>query len=188
MLFMVIETFRNQDAKTVYRRFRDKGRMTAGRPHLRQQLGCRRSRPVLPAHGGRRCHAVSALGRRMVRPRRIRDRPGHTRQIDRRGACGPVVGGAAVLPSAKRISQSPSCCFFRGGLRPSANPPRARCLYKPGRLVVRAAAGRRNILFPAPALICVNADYACVSTLRLCSIYVLRIIRTCRQPTRSDKA
>jgi hypothetical protein len=27
MLFMVIETFRNQDAKTVYRRFRDKGRM-----------------------------------------------------------------------------------------------------------------------------------------------------------------
>jgi hypothetical protein len=26
MLFMVIETFRNQDAKTVYRRFRDKGR------------------------------------------------------------------------------------------------------------------------------------------------------------------
>ena len=28
MLFMVIETFRNQDAKSVYRRFRDKGRMT----------------------------------------------------------------------------------------------------------------------------------------------------------------
>jgi hypothetical protein len=28
MLFMVIENFRNQDAKTVYRRFRDKGRMT----------------------------------------------------------------------------------------------------------------------------------------------------------------
>ena len=28
MLFMVIETFRNQDAKTVYRRFRDKGRQT----------------------------------------------------------------------------------------------------------------------------------------------------------------
>ena len=28
MLFMVIETFRNQDAKAVYRRFRDKGRMT----------------------------------------------------------------------------------------------------------------------------------------------------------------
>lgn len=28
MLFMVIETFRNQDAKTVYRRFRDRGRMT----------------------------------------------------------------------------------------------------------------------------------------------------------------
>jgi len=27
MLFMVIETFRNQDAKSVYRRFRDKGRM-----------------------------------------------------------------------------------------------------------------------------------------------------------------
>jgi hypothetical protein len=27
MLFMVIETFRNQDAKAVYRRFRDKGRM-----------------------------------------------------------------------------------------------------------------------------------------------------------------
>ena len=26
MLFMVIETFRNQDAKAVYRRFRDKGR------------------------------------------------------------------------------------------------------------------------------------------------------------------
>ena len=26
MLFMVIENFRNQDAKTVYRRFRDKGR------------------------------------------------------------------------------------------------------------------------------------------------------------------
>jgi len=26
MLFMVIETFRNQDAKSVYRRFRDKGR------------------------------------------------------------------------------------------------------------------------------------------------------------------
>jgi hypothetical protein len=25
--FMVIETFRNQDAKSVYRRFRDKGRM-----------------------------------------------------------------------------------------------------------------------------------------------------------------
>ena len=25
---MVIETFRNQDAKAVYRRFRDKGRMT----------------------------------------------------------------------------------------------------------------------------------------------------------------
>ena len=28
MLFMVVETFRNQDAKAVYRRFRDKGRMT----------------------------------------------------------------------------------------------------------------------------------------------------------------
>ena len=27
MLFMVIETFRNQDAKAIYRRFRDKGRM-----------------------------------------------------------------------------------------------------------------------------------------------------------------
>ena len=28
MLFMVIEHFRNQDAKAVYRRFRDRGRMT----------------------------------------------------------------------------------------------------------------------------------------------------------------
>ena len=28
MLFMVIERFRNQDGKAVYRRFRDKGRMT----------------------------------------------------------------------------------------------------------------------------------------------------------------
>lgn len=28
MLFMVIENFRNQDAKAVYRRFRDQGRMT----------------------------------------------------------------------------------------------------------------------------------------------------------------
>ena len=28
MLFMVIETFRNQDARSVYRRFRDKGRLT----------------------------------------------------------------------------------------------------------------------------------------------------------------
>ena len=27
MVFMVIETFRNQDAKSVYRRFRDQGRM-----------------------------------------------------------------------------------------------------------------------------------------------------------------
>jgi hypothetical protein len=27
MLFMVIETFRNQDARAVYRRFRDHGRM-----------------------------------------------------------------------------------------------------------------------------------------------------------------
>ena len=27
MLFMVIENYRNQDAKAVYRRFRDKGRM-----------------------------------------------------------------------------------------------------------------------------------------------------------------
>ena len=27
MLFMVIETFRNQDAKSAYRRFRDKGRL-----------------------------------------------------------------------------------------------------------------------------------------------------------------
>ena len=27
MLFMVIETFRDQDAKSVYRRFRDRGRM-----------------------------------------------------------------------------------------------------------------------------------------------------------------
>ncbi|SDR51000.1 Protein of unknown function [Rhizobiales bacterium GAS113] len=27
MQFMVIETFRNQDAKTVYRRFKEKGRM-----------------------------------------------------------------------------------------------------------------------------------------------------------------
>jgi hypothetical protein len=27
MLFMVIETFRNQDAKAVYRRFRDHGRL-----------------------------------------------------------------------------------------------------------------------------------------------------------------
>ena len=26
MLFMVIETFRDQDAKAIYRRFRDKGR------------------------------------------------------------------------------------------------------------------------------------------------------------------
>ncbi len=28
MLFMVIESFLNQDAKSVYRRFRDKGRLT----------------------------------------------------------------------------------------------------------------------------------------------------------------
>jgi hypothetical protein len=28
MLFMVVERFRNQDANAVYRRFRDKGRMT----------------------------------------------------------------------------------------------------------------------------------------------------------------
>ncbi len=28
MLFMIIETFRNQNAKAVYGRFRDKGRMT----------------------------------------------------------------------------------------------------------------------------------------------------------------
>ena len=28
MLFMVIENFRNQDAKSVYRRFRDKSRLT----------------------------------------------------------------------------------------------------------------------------------------------------------------
>lgn len=28
MLFIVVETFRNQDAKPVYRRLRDKGRMT----------------------------------------------------------------------------------------------------------------------------------------------------------------
>jgi len=28
MLFMVIENFRNQDATAVYRRFRDKGRLT----------------------------------------------------------------------------------------------------------------------------------------------------------------
>jgi Protein of unknown function (DUF3303) len=28
MLFMVIEKFRNQDAKSVYRRFRNKGRLT----------------------------------------------------------------------------------------------------------------------------------------------------------------
>ncbi len=28
MLFMVIESFRNQDAKSVYRRFHDSGRMT----------------------------------------------------------------------------------------------------------------------------------------------------------------
>jgi len=28
MLFMVIENFRNQDAKSVYRRFRDRGRLT----------------------------------------------------------------------------------------------------------------------------------------------------------------
>jgi len=28
MLFMVIEQFRNQDAKSVYRRFRQKGRLT----------------------------------------------------------------------------------------------------------------------------------------------------------------
>ncbi len=28
MLFMVIENFRNQDAKAVYRRFRDQGRLT----------------------------------------------------------------------------------------------------------------------------------------------------------------
>jgi hypothetical protein len=28
MLFMVIETFRNQDAKSAYQRFRDKGRQT----------------------------------------------------------------------------------------------------------------------------------------------------------------
>ena len=27
MLFMVVETFRNQDAKSAYRRFRDKGRL-----------------------------------------------------------------------------------------------------------------------------------------------------------------
>lgn len=27
MLFMVVETFRNQDARAVYRRFRDKGRL-----------------------------------------------------------------------------------------------------------------------------------------------------------------
>ena len=37
MLFMVIERFRGQDAKAVYRRFRDQGRMLALRAPVRQR-------------------------------------------------------------------------------------------------------------------------------------------------------
>ena len=36
MLFMVIERFRNQDAKAVYRRFEQRGRLCARRPDLRR--------------------------------------------------------------------------------------------------------------------------------------------------------
>ena len=38
-LYMVVEHFRNKDALSVYRRFRDRGRMAPRGPRVRLKLG-----------------------------------------------------------------------------------------------------------------------------------------------------
>jgi hypothetical protein len=53
MLFMVIERFKNRDAKAVYGRFREQGRGAPRGALLRGQLDRGELRPLLSAHGMR---------------------------------------------------------------------------------------------------------------------------------------
>ena len=63
MQFMVIETYRNQDAKTIYGRFRDKGRMLPEGLTFVGQLGDRRPRPSFVVV---ECDKVATLQRWVV--------------------------------------------------------------------------------------------------------------------------
>src|SRR5262249_45323916 len=56
--------------------------------------------PLLPADGMQRRHAVSALGRAMVRSHGARDRACCARQGDRGGAGQSALTGLAVIPRA----------------------------------------------------------------------------------------
>src|SRR5262245_7110045 len=53
MQFMVIETLRHQDARSGYRRYKEKGPPAARRTQVRGKLGCRRSEPHVAADGVR---------------------------------------------------------------------------------------------------------------------------------------
>ena len=86
MLFMVIETFRNQDAKAVYRKFRDEGRMMPeGLAFVSSFVTADLSRCFQLMQ----CDDVTLapeMGRAMVGCRGLRDRPGGGRQGHRGGS------------------------------------------------------------------------------------------------------
>ena len=86
MLFMVIESFRNQDGKAVYRRFRDKGRMMPdGLTFVGSWTAADLSRcfQIMETDD---VTLLQTLGRRMGGAHRVRNRSGCRRQGDRGSA------------------------------------------------------------------------------------------------------
>src|SRR5215471_14898877 len=101
MLFMVIEEFRNQDAKSVYRRFRQKGRLLPEGLEFVNSWVAADFGSLFPIDGMQRHHSASAVGRGVVRSHRLRNRSGRARQGDRGGAGGSALaGGAAAMKRA----------------------------------------------------------------------------------------
>ena len=95
MLFMVIERFKTRDARAVYRRFQEKGRM-APPVAIRGELDRGELRPLLSAHGMRRPTVAPAVDHPMANliglkfPRRPlagdgRDR--HSAAVIQRASC-----------------------------------------------------------------------------------------------------
>ena len=104
MLFMVIERFRDRDAKAVYRRFREQGRMMPDGLHICRQLDRGEFRPLLPADGVRRRAAAAGLAAQLGRSDGVRDRAGRTVRRDARTGRRPVCerSGMTALMQGKR--------------------------------------------------------------------------------------
>ena len=95
MLFMVIERFKNRDAKAVYRRFRDRGR---GAPEGLEYVGSwieanfDRCFQLMECNDAR---LLQAVGGRVERSDRLRDRAGRSVSRDARGRRAAIVACSA---------------------------------------------------------------------------------------------